>query len=149
MRKPIFLIFILILLTLAAGTLFLLQNARGEPAGHRKPAAGPEDPVAAASETAEDFMRALEAEDYPLAYALCAPALQDSFEDLQGFSAFFEEHRLQLQDWSWTGQAGDEKQVYFNATVTFEGRRRGNVSIDLEQSGVGWQVSDLILQPAR
>jgi hypothetical protein len=149
MRKSIFLVIIFILLTLAAGSLFLLQNARDEPAAHADAPAGPEDSVAAASETAEDFMQALEAENYPLAYALCTPALQDSFEDLEGFSAFFEEHRLQLQDWSWTSQAGDEKQVYFNGAVTFEGRRRGSVSIDLDQSGAGWQVSDLILQPAR
>jgi hypothetical protein len=94
----------------------------------------------------DDFMRAVQAQDFPRAYALSTPALQRELGDAGRMRAT---SPAPFSEWSWSQRSIRNNMGRLAGTVVYQNGRSGGVALRLDQIDDQWRVAGYHFDPPR
>jgi zinc ribbon protein len=97
------------------------------------------------STAGESFMTAVRDGNYPQAYALCTPALQQELGDISEFESTMQDNRPKT--WSFTSRKVENDTGQLDGTATLDDGSTADVRLVLDQVGGAWKVSGINIQP--
>lgn len=103
----------------------------------------PDESEAAA--VAVDFMTRLQAGDWPGAYALCTPTLQNALGSAPELAARVTTAKVQPVTWQFTDM-GSGTPLKIDGTAAYASGRSGPLHLELERVGGNFKVSGFLLQ---
>jgi hypothetical protein len=97
------------------------------------------------STAGESFMTAVRDGNYPQAYALCTPALQQELGDIEEFTSTMQDNRP--TKWNFTSRQVNNNTGQLDGTATLQDGSAADVRLVLDQVGGAWKVSGINIQP--
>ena len=92
----------------------------------------------------ESFLTAVRDGNYPAAFALCTPALQQELGDAQQFASSMQD--IKLTKWDFSSRRIENNTGYLEGTATLSGGKQASLQLALDQVNGDWKVSGYNIQ---